>query len=146
MQLATTRGVKAISLGSYQPNPDMTTVLLKSERAVTAQASIDYLDVQTNFMAGKRQHPYLEWLYADKGHPGHDLTLLQAVLLFKHLFGHFPEAKALTVNAPMYKPKSSFATPNPTSLPALTQDIVLTHHYHQTQLAAIMATLQSQVK
>ncbi len=145
-RIAATHRVKAISLGSYQPSPDMSTVLLASERAAAAQASIDYLDVQTSFMAGKRQHPNAEWLYADKGHPGHDLVLLEAVLLFKQLFGYFPEANALTVNAPMHKPNSSFTSPMPTNQATLIPDIVMSHHYSQQQLAAIMRIAQTQVE
>lgn len=145
-RIAVMHRVKAISLGGYQPSPKMTTVLLETERAVARQASIDYLDVQTSFMTGKIEHPNAEWLYADKGHPGHDLILLEAVLLFKHLFGYLPEANELTVNAPMYKPNSSFTSPMPTSIPTLTPDIVLTHYYGQEQLATIKRIIQSQVE
>lgn len=144
--MAAMHSVKAISLGTYQPSPQMSTALLETERAVAMQASIDYLDVQTSFMGGKTAHPNAEWLYADKGHPGHDLILLEAVLLFRHLFDTLPKAIEFTVNAPMYKPNSSFTSPMPTSLPTLTPDIVLTHYYGQEQLATIKRIIQSQVE
>ncbi|MBI3712447.1 MAG: SGNH/GDSL hydrolase family protein [Burkholderiales bacterium] len=145
-RIATTHKVKAISLGGYQPSQRMTSVLLEAERAIAAQAAIEYVDVQTSFMAGKNQHPNAEWLYADKGHPGHDLILLEAVLIFQHLFGLLPETNALVVNAPMYKPNSSFTSPAPTSLHTLTPDMAMSHHYSQQQLAAIVRIAQTQVE
>lgn len=111
-------GAKPILMGTYQVAQKASEALVAAESKAAHDNAIPYLAVSERLDAGRKKVPYADW-FAKAGHPGHDLVLLEAVLLYKQLYGTMPQAKALYVHAPMFVPGSTFAPPAPVSLPLL---------------------------
>jgi hypothetical protein len=111
-------GAKPILMGTYQVGHDASEALVAAESKAARAENMPYLDVSTRLNEGRERVPYDDW-FAKAGHPGHALVLLEAVLLYKQLFGVLPQAKALEVRAPMFVPGSRFAPPAPVSEPLL---------------------------
>lgn len=100
--LAGKHGVAVVLLGTYQPHPAASRNLIEKESAAAAEAGIPYVEV-----SGKLQHlrsvaPDMTWFAADGMHPGKDLALLNAMLVYRALHGALPEPRPLTVTAPIY--------------------------------------------
>lgn len=111
-------GAKPILMGTYQVEPRASQALVAAESDAARDDSIPYVSVSGRLNAGLARVPRGDW-FAKAGHPGHDLVLLEAVLLYRQLYGALPEAKALAVQAPMFVPGSKFAPPSPVSEPLL---------------------------
>ncbi len=111
-------GAKPILLGTYQVDHEASETLVTAESKAAHQDAMPYIAVSGRLNAGRKQFAYFDW-FAKAGHPGHDLVLLEAVLLYQQLYGGLPEAKPLEVRAPMFVPGSRFAPPAPTSMPLL---------------------------
>jgi hypothetical protein len=111
-------GAKPILMGTYQVSPDASEALVAAESKAAHAEAMPYMDVSTRLNAGRKRVPYDDW-FAKAGHPGHDLALLEAVLLYRQLYSALPDAKALEVRAPMFVPGSKFAAPAPVSEPLL---------------------------
>lgn len=103
-------GAKAVMLGTYQSLAGASDALLRAESDTARRLSIAYVPVSGYFLAGLSSSPDAQWLHQDGAHPGHDLTLLQAVLLYEHLFSELPDASDLAVRAPMDGPGSSVSS------------------------------------
>ncbi|HXD84804.1 MAG TPA: hypothetical protein VN599_10275, partial [Rudaea sp.] len=69
-------------------------------------AGIPYVEMSEALQTLRRSAPALEWFYHDGNHPGNALVLLDAVLLYKQLFGAYPSATGFAVNAPIYTNES----------------------------------------
>jgi hypothetical protein len=108
---AARRGAKPILLGSYQQPAEVSQALLNAEEAVARRWSIAHVRVSAAFRIGLATAPERAWLDADGMHPGADLTLLQAVLLYHALFGEWPKAGALDIVAPIYPRGAAFDPP-----------------------------------
>jgi hypothetical protein len=111
-------GAKPILMGTYQVSHEASEALVAAESKAAHAEAMPYIDVSTRLNEGRESVPYDDW-FAKAGHPGHDLVLLEAVLLHRQLYGALPAAKALGVRAPMFVPGSRFAPPSPLSLPLL---------------------------
>jgi hypothetical protein len=111
-------GAKPILMGTYQVDRGASDTLVAAESKAARAEAMPYIEVSTRLNEGRARVPYDDW-FAKAGHPGHDLVLLEAVLLYRQLYGALPEAKALDVRAPMFVPGSRFAPPSPVSLPLL---------------------------
>lgn len=109
-------GAKPVLLGTYQIDRDASEALVAAESKAARTDDMPYVAVSRLLNAGRARVPYDNW-FAKAGHPGHALVLLEAVLLYRQLYGILPEAKALEVRAPMFVPGSKFAPPSPVSLP-----------------------------
>jgi hypothetical protein len=72
------------------------------EAAAARAAGIPYVAISELLWRLHKADPSLQWLRKAGGHPGKALTLLDAVLLYKQLYGNYPAAKALVVRAPIY--------------------------------------------
>lgn len=103
------RGVEVVLLGSYQPHPAVSRRLVEMESAAAAQVGITCVEVSQTLQRLQAQAPDLAWFAPDGAHPGADLTLMKAMLLYRTLHGEFPRAAALAVDAPVY-PVSSGLT------------------------------------
>jgi len=111
-------GAKPILMGTYQIVREASEAVVAAEAKAAHVNAAPYIAVSGRLNAGRKQVPYGDW-FAKAGHPGHDLVLLEAVLLYKQLYGTMPQAKALDVHAPMFVPGTTFAPPAPVSLPLL---------------------------
>jgi hypothetical protein len=109
VRLARRNGAEPILLGTYQGMPQPSRALVAAESAQAKRLSIGYVAVSQRLQAGLNSAPDAEWFAADRMHPGPDLILLDALLLYRALFGALPPASALTVEAPMYDAHAGFA-------------------------------------
>ncbi|MGQ4660975.1 SGNH/GDSL hydrolase family protein [Lysobacter sp. F6437] len=112
--LATTarkHGATPLYLGTYQGLPSASEALLKAEAEAAAAASVRLIAVSALHAQAVASHPDLPWHDPDGMHPGPQLQLLEAVLLYRELFGEYPDAAGLKVTAPMYTPRAKFFPP-----------------------------------
>jgi hypothetical protein len=137
--LALAHGAKPILLGTYQTNPQVSRQLVKAETAATMRLSIAYISVSNRLLTAIGSAPAADWLYTDRGHPGHDLVLLESVLLYHQLFGALPVVKAFAVHAPMYTPHSKFTLPSPTSKGITDTGVSSTYEYTANRVATASA-------
>jgi len=112
-------GAEPILLGTYQPGIEGSASIERAEAAAARSDKVPYIAVSKRWLQGRKQFPHANWNWTDGMHPGHDLVLLEAVLLYQQLYGDLPEARPLEVRAPMFNPGSKFAPPAPLSLPLL---------------------------
>jgi hypothetical protein len=138
-RIVAAHGAKPILLGTYQSVPQVSAELVGAESAVAARQSVAYVSVSDRFQAAIRSIPSAQWLHADGAHPGHDLVLLEAALLYRQLFGPLPGAVGLTVHAPMYEPNTVFSAPAPTSHSISVGDAVPLHAYTADRVAGVLA-------
>ena len=138
-QAAIAHGARPIMLGTYQSNPEASTALVEAERATAQQLSIGYLSVSDRLQTASKTVPEADWFYADHAHPGHDLILLEAALLYDHIYGVPPSPKGFTVQAPMYGPNARFSAPSPTTSDVHTQAVTQEHQYTANRVAAVVA-------
>lgn len=110
-------GAEPILLGTYQPGIEGSASIERAESAAARSDKVPYIAVSKRWLQGRKQFPHANWNWPDGMHPGHDLVLLEAVLLYQQLYGRLPEARPLEVRAPMFIPGSKFAPPAPISLP-----------------------------
>lgn len=117
-QIVRERSARPILMGTYQVSPAASEALVAAESKAARADDVPYLAVSKRLNMGRERVPYDDW-FAKAGHPGHDLVLLEAVLLYRQLYDALPEARALAVRAPMFVPGSTFAPPSPVSEPLL---------------------------
>lgn len=104
-------GAKPISLGTYQRMPAASEALLVGEAGAAAAAAVPLVPVSARYGQAVAMHPQLQWHDRDGMHPGPQLQLLQAVLLYREIIGVYPEATGFSVSAPMYPPRTRFFPP-----------------------------------
>lgn len=117
-RIVRTGGAKPILMGTYQVDDEASTALVAAESRAADANGMPYIAVSPRLNEGRKQFAHFDW-FAKAGHPGHDLVLLEAVMLYRQLYGALPRANALTVRAPMFVPGSQFAPPAPLSMPLL---------------------------
>ncbi|QNN47114.1 hypothetical protein H9L17_02830 [Thermomonas brevis] len=102
-RMAKEKGVASVVLlGTYQSMPSVSKVIVEREGAAADEAGIAYVEVSQTLQRLGGAQPALVWFDADGMHPGKDLTLLEAMLLHRQLFGALPAAQALVVDGPIY--------------------------------------------
>jgi hypothetical protein len=102
-RMAKEKGVTSVLLlGTYQSMPAVSKAIVEREGAAADEAGIAYVEVSQTLQRLGDTQPALAWFDADGMHPGKDLTLLEAMLLHRQLFGALPAAQALVVDAPIY--------------------------------------------
>ncbi len=94
-------GASVLLLGSYN-SLSVSHHLVVMEGAAAQAAGIPYIAVSERLWRLHKAYPSLEWLRKAGGHPGKALTLLDAILLYKQLYGAWPAAKPFVVHAPIY--------------------------------------------
>ena len=94
-------GARVVLLGTYN-SQNVSHHLVLMEGAAARAAGIPYIAVSDLLWRLRKADPSLEWLRKEGGHPGKALTLLDAMLLYKQLYGSYPAAKAFVVRAPIY--------------------------------------------
>lgn len=140
-------GADVVLLGSYN-SADISHHLVAMEGAAAHDAGIPYIAVSELLWRLHHVYPSLNWLrMKEGGHPGKALTLLDAILVYKQLYGAFPAAKPFVVHAPIYgvhtglKPKLRRANaPPPSTTPGDTPKVV---SYSSSAIAKILAVLET---
>ncbi len=138
-QLAQSRNATPILLGTYQSAPPISKLLVETEAAAAKRLSIAHVSVSERVRAASAFAPSANWFYSDGGHPGHDLILLESVLLYRQLFGRLPEASSFSVDAPMFTPHSKFSAPSPTSRAIVSKDIQPSYVYSADRVVTALA-------
>ncbi len=111
-------GAKPLLMGTYQVVPAASRDIVAAESKAAHANHMPYIEVSARLNEGRKRFEHADW-FAKAGHPGHDLVLLEAVLLYRQLYHAMPADKALAVRAPMFIPASKFASPAPVSEPLL---------------------------
>ena len=128
-----------VLLGTYQRVPRVSELLLVTETRAARDASMPYVAVSGAYVQGLDSHPELPWHDPDGGHPGGQLALLDAVLLYRELFDTWPGNGGFAVTAPMYTPHTRFFPPLLASEKVLVRDELATGHDYSS--AAVSAAL-----
>jgi hypothetical protein len=100
--LAKKQGIRVVLLGSYQTHPGASQALVEMESAAAQEAEIPYTEISGRLHQLRSVAPELTWFATDGMHPGKDLALLSAILVYQSLHNSLPEPKPLTVTAPIY--------------------------------------------
>jgi len=132
-------GATPISLGTYQALPRASAELLTAEVAAAERASVAYISVSDRLQAAFVSASSAEWLYADGMHPGHELTLLDASLIYRRVFGALPGEKSFSVSAPMYAPKMKFSEITFANQGPTAQDGSSNYSYSAGDVAIVLA-------
>ena len=123
------RGVKPILLGTYEPDREGSEALIDAESKAARSDAMPYIEVSHRLLTGQVRSPHIDWFYKDGMHPGHELILLEAVLLYRQIFGELPDPRPLSVHALMFVPGSKFSVPSPLTLPLPGQPVADAHAY-----------------
>ena len=143
-KVASENAAHAVLLGSYQNAPASSAALVHAEGLAAERAAMPYLAVSDLLLKGRTEFPACQWFYSDGMHPGHDLAFLNSVLLYKHIYGELPQAVSLTVNAPMYIPKTKFDQPSPVSH-AIAGEELEQKYFYDTQCTHQIVELAKQL-
>ena len=100
-EIGRAKGASVVLLGTNNSQP-VSHELVVMEGAAAHATGIPYIAVSERLWRLHNAYPSLEWLRKDRGHPGKALTLLDAILVYKQLYGTYPTAKSFTVHAPIY--------------------------------------------
>lgn len=139
---ANQEGVTVVMLGSYQPSPEVSLQLVEKESAAAAASNVTYAEVSETLQQLTVSARQLTWFAADGMHPGKDLALLHAILVYQALHGALPEATPLQVDAPIYGPNSGLeAQLRPADAPAPNADTPTGTKYTSATMALILRTL-----
>lgn len=103
------KGLPVVLLGTYQPQPSISRRLVEDEAAAASAAGISHVEVSEKLLRLRGAAPELAWFYADGMHPGKDMVLLDALLIYKQIFGTYPNAKSFVVKAPIYTNQSGLS-------------------------------------
>lgn len=103
-------GANPVLLGTYQLHSRASAAIVTAESDAARKTSIPYLAISSYLQTAMAAHPDMQWFFSDGMHPGHDLILLNAALLFRHIFGVTPSNHAITVAGPMYVPSATFGS------------------------------------
>jgi len=95
-------GVSVLLLGTYQPDSSASRRLIESESGAARDAGIPYVEVSGRLQHLRDTAPELSWFAADDFHPGPDLALLNALLVYQAIHGALPRPGPLKVRAPIY--------------------------------------------
>lgn len=101
-RLVRAHGARPILLGTYEGSDAASAELVGAESRAAERAGADYVSVGAVLARSRSQYPEMSWFAKDGMHPGPDLTLLEAILLFREIHGTNPPLAAITVKAPIY--------------------------------------------
>lgn len=106
--LAQQAGVKVFLLGSYQPSAGPSQTLVQMEGSAALDAGVTYIEVSEQLRYLRQLHADMAWFSTDGTmHPGKDLALLNAVLLYQAIYADSPALVDFVVNAPIYTARYS---------------------------------------
>lgn len=138
-ELVRKHGATPILLGTYQTYPPASREIVQRELLAAENAGIGYVSVSDRLLSLRNTYPEMTWFASDGAHPGADLTLLDALLLFEHLHEAEPQSSGLSVQAPIYT-LESWLTPDvraataPSDLP----DVPTSIQYASSDVARLL--------
>ena len=109
VQAAREHKMQPVLLGTYQGFPDASAALVSAERALADGFVAAYVPVSNYLECGRRDNASLRWFDRDGMHPGPELTLLMAVMLYRELFDSSPSTTQIVVRAPIYQVSSGLS-------------------------------------
>lgn len=144
VKLAREHGAKVVLLGTYQPNPSASALLVEKESSVASEAHIPYIEVSEKLRVLQNTFPKLPWLAEDGMHPGAALALLNAMLIYRTLHESPPPDAPITVRAPIYRIKSGLTealrqSDDPSPLPGTLPEI----EYSRSTIQIILQVMTS---
>jgi hypothetical protein len=139
-------GMKPLLLGTYQGDPRASDDIVSAEARLAATLKIPHVPVSNYFSCGRRVAPSLRWLDPDGGHPGPDLTLLMAVLLYQELFQTPPSTGPISVHAPIYGPMNGPRAKDFASAQTVDPKIVRTVSYSADTVGEVVKMSQTSCK
>lgn len=137
--IARQAGVQPIYLGTYQKLEAFSKLLVEAERELSEQLKLRFAPVSSGLIRGLRDSPDLGWFARDGQHPGPALTLLQAVQLYRAVYGALPREQGFDVVAPIYGISTTFFPPALASVKALVREPAADHLRYDEQ--AVRAAL-----
>ncbi|WP_417068624.1 hypothetical protein [Niveibacterium terrae] len=137
-EIARRAGVQPLYLGTYQKLEAFSEQLVAAERELSGPLKLRFVPVSSGLVRGLRDYPELAWFARDGQHPGPDLTLLQAVRLYREVYGALPREQTLDVVAPIYGISTTFFPPALASMKALAREPAADrHHYDAATVRAV---------
>lgn len=109
VRAARERRMEPVLLGTYQGSPEASRELVTAERVLASKLDAAYVPVSNYLDCGRREETSLRWFDRDGMHPGPELTLMMAVLLYREIFGSLPPAAQIVVRAPIYQVASGLS-------------------------------------
>jgi hypothetical protein len=109
VQAAREHEMQPVLLGTYQGFPEASAALVSAERALANRFDAAYVPISNYLECGRRENASLRWFDRDGMHPGPELTLLMAVMLYRELFDSYPSATEFVVRAPIYQVSSGLS-------------------------------------
>jgi hypothetical protein len=106
VQAAREHKMQPVLLGTYQGFPDASAALVSAERVLANGFDAAYVPISNYLECGRLENASLRWFDRDGMHPGPELTLLMAVMLYRELFDSSPSATQIVVRAPIYQVSS----------------------------------------
>jgi len=91
VKIANAHGVAPVLLGTYQSIKGSSDALAAAELDLARTLKMTHVAVSPTLFKARQRFPERPWIDPDGVHPGKDLILLNAVLLYRQLFGHAPE-------------------------------------------------------
>jgi hypothetical protein len=135
-------GARVVLLGTYN-SPGISHQLILTESATAQAADVPYIAVTERLWHLHNKYPTLQWLRKAGGHPGKVLTLLDAILLYKQLYGRFPATKAFVVHAPIYDTHSGLTpTLRQANAPPPNTDTPMVVSYSTSVIKELLAVLE----
>lgn len=138
-RLVQEHGAVPLLLGTFQAHPEASKSIVATESFAAREAGLDYISVSERLQQLRARHPDMAWLAPDGGHPGADLTLLEAVLLFERIHDAKPVSAAFTVSAQIYEGMSPL-TPELRAATAVIEglDVPSSVRYDSERILAVM--------
>ena len=100
--IARQRGASPILLGTYQADPRASGSIVEAESEAASNQDMRYVSVSDRFRLAREAMPELRWYDSDGAHPGNDLILMQALLLYEIIYEEGPAGVEVIVEAPIY--------------------------------------------
>jgi hypothetical protein len=143
VRLAQEHEAVPILLGTYQGSPESSKAIEVAESQAASEAGLDYVPVSERFRQLRELHPEMTWFAPDDMHPGSDLTLLEAILLFERIHGVRPGSSALVVSAPIYE-SMSYVPPEvrAAGAPIEQLDVPSSAQYESARIVAVLESLK----
>ncbi len=95
-------GATPILLGTYQSSSTRSRQIEKAEGNAARAVHLTYAPISERLRKATIAQPGFAWFAADGMHPGRDLTLLYAILVFQTLYSQPPAVMGFSVEAPIY--------------------------------------------
>lgn len=132
------KGARALLLGSYQMQPGVSVELVNAEQKAASAANIELVAVSNRFQIAVETERTGKWLYKDNTHPGSDLVLLQAVLLYQQIFHELPAATGFQVKALIFRPNTRFPQGIHKTTDGVDQGTPMSYDYSSADLAMVL--------